>query len=50
MGIKFKLRIDHSGMKYLFEQPKLNVRQTRWLKFLSKYDFDIKHIKAKKKN
>jgi hypothetical protein len=34
-------------MKYLFDQPTLNVRKRRWLKFLSEYDFDIKHIKGK---
>jgi len=26
MDKKFKLRIDHSGMKYMFRQPILNVR------------------------
>jgi hypothetical protein len=25
----------------------LNARKTRWLEFLSEYDFDIKHIKGK---
>jgi hypothetical protein len=44
---KFKLRIGHISLKYPFEQPTLNVRQTRWLEFLSEYDFDIKHIKEK---
>jgi hypothetical protein len=47
MGKKFELRTDHSGLKYLFEQPTLNARQTRWMEFLSEYDFDIKHIKGK---
>jgi hypothetical protein len=47
MGKKFELRIDHIGLKYLFEQPTLNSRQTRWLEFLSEYDFDINHIKGK---
>jgi hypothetical protein len=47
MGKKFKLRTDHIGLKYLFEQPTLNVRKIRWLEFLSEYDFDIKHIKGK---
>jgi hypothetical protein len=47
MGKRFELRVDHSGLKYLFEQPILNFRQTRWLEFLSEYDFDIKHIKGK---
>jgi hypothetical protein len=26
MGRKFELRIDHSALRYLFEQPTLNVR------------------------
>jgi hypothetical protein len=47
MGKKFKLRTDHSGMKYLFEQPTLNVRKTRCLEFLSEYDFDVNHIQGK---
>jgi hypothetical protein len=47
MGKKFEMRTDHSGLKYLFDQPTLNVRKRRWLEFLSEYDFDIKHIKGK---
>jgi hypothetical protein len=44
---RFKLRIDHNVLKYLFDQPTLNARQIRWLDFLCEYDFDIKHIKGK---
>jgi hypothetical protein len=44
---KFELRIDHNGLKYLFEHPTLNGRQSRWLKFLNRYNFDIKHVKGK---
>jgi hypothetical protein len=47
MGKKFYLRTNHYGMKHLFGQPTLNVKQTRWLKFLSEYDFETKHIKGK---
>jgi hypothetical protein len=47
MGKKFELRTDHVSLKYLFENPTLNARKTRWLEFLSEYDFDIKHIKGK---
>jgi hypothetical protein len=47
MGKRFELRIDHNGLKYLFEQPTLNARQSRWLEFLNEYDFDITHIKGK---
>jgi hypothetical protein len=47
MGKRFKLRTHHNGLKYLFDQPTLNARQSRWLEFLCEYDFDIKHIKGK---
>jgi hypothetical protein len=49
MGKRFELRKDHNGLKYLFDQPTLNARQSRWLEFLSEYDFDINHIKGKEK-
>jgi hypothetical protein len=47
MGKRFEIRTYHNGMKYLFDQPTLNARKTRWLEFLNEYDFDIKHIKGK---
>jgi hypothetical protein len=47
IGKKFELRIGHIVLKYLFEQSTLNSRQTRWMEFLSKYDFDMNHIKGK---
>ena len=47
MGKKFELRKDHDRLKYLFEQPLLNVRKRRWMELLCEYDFDIKHIKGK---
>jgi hypothetical protein len=47
MGKRFELRIDHNGLKYLFDQQTLNAREIRWLEFLCEYDFDIKHIKGK---
>jgi hypothetical protein len=47
MGRRFELRIDHNSLKYLFDQPTLNARQSRWLEFLCEYNFDIKHIKGK---
>jgi hypothetical protein len=47
MGRSFELRTNHKGLKYLFDQPTLNDRQSRWLEFICEYDFDIKHIKGK---
>ena len=47
MGREFELRIDHCGLKYLFDQPTLNARQATWLEFLCEFYFQIKHIKGK---
>jgi hypothetical protein len=48
MGKKFEIRKNHCGLKRFFGQPTLNAIQTRWIEFLSEYDFEIKHIKGKK--
>ena len=37
------------SLKYLFEQPNLNARKSRWLAFLNEYHFELKHIKGKEK-
>jgi len=47
LGCEFELRTDHKSLKYLFDQPGLNARQSRLLIFLNKFDFEIKHVKGK---
>jgi hypothetical protein len=47
LGRKFVLMTDHCGLRHLFDQPKLNARQARWMALLSEFDFEIKHIKGK---
>jgi hypothetical protein len=47
LGRIFFLMTDHSGLRYLFDQPKLNARQARWKNLLGGFDFEIKHIKGK---
>ena len=47
MGIRFELRTNHCGLKYLFDQSTLNARKAIWLEFLCEFDFEIKHIKGK---
>jgi hypothetical protein len=41
MGKRFVLRTYHNGLKYLFDQPTLNSKQSIWLEFLCAIDFDI---------
>jgi hypothetical protein len=43
----FVLMTNHSGLRYLFNQPKLNVRQARWMALIGEFDFKIKNIKGK---
>ena len=50
MGKIFELRTNHCGLKYFFGQLSLNARKSRWLDFLSEYDFDINYIREKEKN
>jgi len=47
LGRRFILTSDHSGLRYLFDQPNLNSRQARWLDTLSEVNFDIVYIKGK---
>jgi hypothetical protein len=34
LGRKFVLMIEHCGLRHMFDQPKINVRQARWIPFL----------------
>jgi len=47
LGRIFVLMSDHSGLRYLFEQPNLNSMQARWLAMVSEFDFEIRYIKGK---
>ena len=49
IGRKIILMTNNKGLKYLLDQPNLNARRARWLAFLSGYDFEIQHIKRKRK-
>lgn len=46
LGRRFVLKSDRSGLRYLFNQPNLNVRKARWLATLSEFDFQIRYMKG----
>jgi lipopolysaccharide biosynthesis glycosyltransferase len=48
LGRVFVLMTNHYGFRQMFDQPKLNARQARWMALLSEFNFQIKHIKGKK--
>jgi hypothetical protein len=47
LGRIFVLMKYHTGLRYLFDQPKFNAKQDIWMDLLSEFDFEIKHIKGK---
>lgn len=46
---KFVLMLDHGGLMYMFDQPKLNARHARWITLISDFYFEIKYFKGKEK-
>ncbi|KAI5434919.1 hypothetical protein KIW84_021660 [Lathyrus oleraceus] len=46
-GSQFDVFSDHKGLKYLFDQKELNMRQRRWLEFLKDYDFALNYHPGK---
>lgn len=37
LGRRFILMSDHSGLRYRFDQPNINVRKARWLDTLIEF-------------
>ena len=44
IGRKFTICTDHEALKYLLTKKHLTRRQTRWVDYLSRFDFDILHV------
>jgi len=36
--------MDHKNLEYFMEAQKLNRRQARWVLYLSRFDFTLKHV------
>jgi len=47
LGRRFILMSDHSGLRYLFDQPNLNFRKARWLDTITDFEFKTRYIKGK---
>ena len=43
LGNSFTIKTDHKSLKWIFTQPKLNMRQRKWLELLHEYDFNIEY-------
>ena len=38
---------DHKSLKYIFTQPKLNMRHRRWLEFIKDYNLEVHYHPGK---
>ena len=41
---KFEIWTDHKNLEYFMKAQKLNRRQARWVLYLSRFDFILKHV------
>ena len=41
---KFEIWTDHKNLEYFIKAQKLNQRQARWALYLSRFDFNLKHV------
>jgi hypothetical protein len=47
MGTKCQVYTDHKGLKYIFTQQDLNLRQRHWLELIKDYDLEIHYHPGK---
>jgi ribonuclease HI len=41
LGNKVHIFTDHKCLRYIFTQPKLNIRQRRWLELIKYYNMEV---------
>ena len=41
---KFEIWTDHKNLEYFMKAQKLNRRQVRWVLYLSRFNFMLKHV------
>ncbi|KAK8949028.1 hypothetical protein KSP39_PZI004936 [Platanthera zijinensis] len=46
-GVSCEIFTDNKSLKYIFDYQELNMRQRRWLEFLSDYNVDIQYYPGK---
>ncbi|GJX48435.1 putative reverse transcriptase domain-containing protein [Tanacetum coccineum] len=46
-GIKSVIYTDHKSLQHIFSQKELNMRQRRWIKLFSDYDYEIRYHPGK---
>ena len=44
MPREFMLYSDNHALQYIMQQPKLNLKHVKWVEFLQRFNFVLKHI------
>jgi hypothetical protein len=47
LGNRCEIFTDHKSLKYIFTQPNLNMRQTRWIETIKDFDLSINYTHGK---
>jgi hypothetical protein len=47
IGRRIHVVTDHQALEFFQTQRRLSARQTRWMEYLSRFDFDIRYVKGK---
>ena len=47
-AVKFEIWTDYKNLEYFMKAQKLNRRQARWVLYLSRFDFMLKHVPGSK--
>ena len=47
IGRRIHVVTDHKALEFFQTQRRLSARQTRWMEYLSRFDFDIRYVKGK---
>ena len=47
VGNRCEIFTDHKSLKYIFTQPNLNLRQTRWIETIKDFDLSITYTPGK---
>jgi hypothetical protein len=46
IGYRVHVVTDHQALEFFKMQLRLSSRQTRWMEYLSRFDFDIRYVKG----
>src|ERR1700733_12287905 len=46
LGYRIHVVMDHKALEFFKTQPCLSSRQTRWMDYLARFDFDIRYVKG----